>query len=198
MSSQPLSKRVVLADFLSHTFISQAILVLGYAAFIGLSAQIVVRLPFTPVPITGQTFAVLVGAMVLGSKRAMAGSLAYLSLGLAGVPWFAGATGGVRALAAPSFGYILGFVLASFLVGALAEMRLDRYFLGTLGVMVVGNLGIYVLGAGWLAFVSGLGVKEAIVLGVLPFLIGDGLKALVADIVLPTTWRVVQRFDQEH
>lgn len=180
---------------MSEAVVSQILLVVGYAAIIGLTAQIVIVLPFTPVPITGQTFGVLVGAMVLGSRRAVAGSLLYLGLGLLGIPWFAGSSGGLKVVSTPTFGYLLGFVLASFVVGTLAEKGLDRKLLGTLGVMVVGNLLIYILGAGWLAFVSGLGVKDALILGVLPFLIGDGLKALLADVLLPTTWKVLDRFE---
>ncbi len=195
MSSQAVSRRLVLADFVSEAVVSQILLVVGYAAIIGLTAQIVIVLPFTPVPITGQTFGVLVGAMVLGSRRAVAGSLLYLGLGLLGIPWFAGSSGGLKVVSTPTFGYLLGFVLASFVVGTLAEKGLDRKLLGTLGVMVVGNLLIYILGAGWLAFVSGLGVKDALILGVLPFLIGDGLKALLADVLLPTTWKVLDRFE---
>ena len=195
MSSHAVSRRLVLADFVSEAVVSQILLVVGYAAIIGLTAQIVIVLPFTPVPITGQTFGVLVGAMVLGSRRAVAGSLLYLGLGLLGIPWFAGSSGGLKVVSTPTFGYLLGFVLASFVVGTLAEKGLDRKLLGTLGVMVVGNLLIYILGAGWLAFVSGLGVKDALILGVLPFLIGDGLKALLADVLLPTTWKVLDRFE---
>ncbi len=195
MSSEAVSRRLVLADFVSEAVVSQILLVVGYAAIIGLTAQIVIVLPFTPVPITGQTFGVLVGAMVLGSRRAVAGSLLYLGLGLLGIPWFAGSSGGLKVVSTPTFGYLLGFVLASFVVGTLAEKGLDRKLLGTLGVMVVGNLLIYILGAGWLAFVSGLGVKDALILGVLPFLIGDGLKALLADVLLPTTWKVLDRFE---
>ncbi len=195
MSSQAVSRLLVLADFVSEAVVSQILLVVGYAAIIGLTAQIVIVLPFTPVPITGQTFGVLVGAMVLGSRRAVAGSLLYLGLGLLGIPWFAGSSGGLKVVSTPTFGYLLGFVLASFVVGTLAEKGLDRKLLGTLGVMVVGNLLIYILGAGWLAFVSGLGVKDALILGVLPFLIGDGLKALLADVLLPTTWKVLDRFE---
>ncbi len=194
MSSEAVSRRLVLADFVSETLVSQVLLVVGYAALIGLTAQIVIVLPFTPVPITGQTFGVLVGAMVLGSRRAAAGSFLYLGLGLVGVPWFAGASGGFRVVSTPSFGYLLGFVLASFVVGTLAEKGFDRKLIGTLSVMVIGNLLIYVLGASWLAFVSGLGVKDALVLGVVPFLVGDGLKALLADALLPSAWKVLDRY----
>ncbi len=195
MSSQPVARRLVLGDFLGDALVAQVLLVLGYAALIGLTAQIVIILPFTPVPITGQTFGVLVGAMVLGTRRATIGSLIYLFLGLVGIPWFAGASGGFEIVSTPSFGYLLGFVLASYIVGTLAEKGFDRKFLGTLGVMVVGNLVIYLLGAGWLAFVSGLGLNQAILLGVVPFLIGDGIKALLADVLLPTAWRVADRFE---
>ncbi|MDA8372757.1 MAG: biotin transporter BioY, partial [Actinomycetota bacterium] len=111
----------VLSDQLARTRLADAMLVIAYAGFIGLSAQISVHLPFTPVPITGQTLAVLLGASVLGTSRALMGSGLYLVAGLIGVPWFAGGSGGVSVASSPTFGYIVGFIAASALVGYMAS-----------------------------------------------------------------------------
>ena len=114
-------RRLVLADALPGDRVRDAVLVLGFAAFTGLAAQVTVKLPFTPVPNTGQTFAVLIGAAGLGWRRALAGMVLYLALGLTPwVPWFAEGRGGADMVQAPSFGYIVGFLVAAALVGWLA------------------------------------------------------------------------------
>src|ERR1700694_5220745 len=129
-------RRYVLADALPAFAVRDAILVVSYAALVGLLAQVVIPLPFTPVPITGQTFGVLLGGMALGWRRALAGMAVYVALGLVGLPWFARGTGGFAVVRAPSFGYLVGFVVAAAALGRLAEMRFDRNPLLTLGAMV--------------------------------------------------------------
>jgi biotin transport system substrate-specific component len=108
----------VLADVVPHTWARQLVLVAGGAAFVGLSAQIAIPLPFTPVPLTLQTFAVLLTGAALGSLRGVLAMALYAVVGIAGVPWFAQGSSGY---AAPSFGYILGFIAAAFIVGRIAE-----------------------------------------------------------------------------
>jgi len=195
MSVQPAAVRqpAVLADLIPGTWVRNAVLVAGYAALVGLSAQVVIHLSFTPVPITGQTFGVLLGAMVLGWRRGLLGMGVYAILGLVGLPWFAGGNGGANAVFLPSFGYIVGFIVAAVVIGRLAELGLDRTPWGALAAMVVGNLAIYAVGATWLAISLHIGPAEALAIGVTPFLLGDAIKALVAAGVLPGCWKLARK-----
>ncbi len=186
-------RELVLADLIPGTLVRDVLLVLGFAALTGLSAQISIRLPFTPVPITGQTLAVLLGGMALGAPRAILGVLAYLGIGLIGLPWFAGGAGGWAVVSSDSFGYLLGFILAAAVVGWLAARGFDRGPLRVLLAMVVGNALIYLLGATWLAVDLHLGASQALSLGVTPFLLGDAIKAAVAMGLLPGAWRLAGR-----
>ena len=183
-SAAPSLRRPVLADLLPGALVRDAGLVLGFAVAIGLSARLVVPLPFTPVPVSGQTLAVLLGAAALGARRAGLGTALYLALGVAGLPWFTG-TGGA------TLGYILGFVAAALVVGRIAERGAGRTVGGALAAMVVGNVVIYAFGAGFLALYLGIGAGEALALGVLPFLLGDAVKIALATALLPATWRAV-------
>ncbi|MDA8263571.1 MAG: biotin transporter BioY [Actinomycetota bacterium] len=183
----------VLSDQLARTRLADAILVIAYAGFIGVSAQISVHLPFTPVPITGQTLAVLLGASALGAGRALMGSGLYLAAGLIGVPWFAGGSGGLSVASSPTFGYIVGFIAASALVGLMASRGMDKKVIGTAFEMVAGNLGIYAFGVAWLAFSLHISLAHAVALGVVPFLVGDLLKLVLAAVLLPGAWKVTDR-----
>lgn len=187
-------KPQVLGDYVDGSILRNAALVVGYAAFIGLFAQISVHLSFTPVPLTGQTFAVLIGAASLGWARAGAGSLLYALAGAAGVPWFAGGTGGVQLVSSPSFGYIVGFIVCSVAVGMLAKAGLDRKFVGTAVIMVLGNAVIYAFGVTWLASSVHVSLATAVSLGMTPFLIGDLIKLAIAAVLLPATWLGVSKF----
>lgn len=174
----------VLADLVPGARVRDAGFVAAFAVLIGLSAQIAVPLPFTPVPVTGQTFAVLLGAAALGAGRATIGASLYLVLGMIGVPWFT-ATGGA------SFGYIVGFVAAAAVIGWLARRGHDRTVLRTAGLMVVGNLVIYAFGVTGLALFLGVGLAEATLLGAVPFLVGDAVKIALATALLPAAWKLV-------
>jgi biotin transport system substrate-specific component len=191
MSSIALApSRRVLADLLPGGAVRDVALVVGSAAFVGLSAQLVVPLPFTPVPWSGQTFAVLLAVAALGPARGALGMLLYAVAGAAGLPWFASHQSG---WAMPSFGYVLGFVLAAVVVGAQARRGADRTVARTAGLMVVGNLAIYAVGVPWLMASVGTTLGHALVLGVVPFLVGDAIKILLAALVLPGAWRLVRR-----
>jgi biotin transport system substrate-specific component len=186
---------MVYADLLRPTMrrsalLYDAALVLGASLVIALSAQVAIQLPFSPVPITGQTMAVLLVGALLGSRRGALAVLAYIAEGLAGLPVFAGGAAGLARLFGPTGGYLVGFVAAAFLVGWLAERGWDRRFGTTLAAMTLGNLVIYGVGAVWLAVFVG-GLSRAWSLGVLPFLPGDALKIVLAAVLLPGGWKLL-------
>ncbi|MDO8308402.1 MAG: biotin transporter BioY [Actinomycetota bacterium] len=184
----------VLADVFGRTAVRNAVLVAGGAAFVGLSAQIAFFLPWNPaVPLTLQTFAVVLSAAALGSVRGMAAMALYAVLGLVGVPWFAQASHGYTA---PSFGYILGFIAAAFIVGKVAESGATRTFWRSVGLMILGNVIIYAVGATWLKYNLGIpwfGEASAWAYGVRDFLVGDAIKIAAAAGLLPLTWRLLRK-----
>ena len=154
---------------------------LGLAVALAAASRIALPLGFTPVPVTAQTFVVLVAGALLGARRSALGAGAYLALGVAGIPWFA--TGGA------TLGYLAGFALAGWLVGRAAEAgRLERRG-SALRVMAVAHASIYGLGAAWLAVFLGVGPVAAFTLGVAPFLLGDAVKVVVAGAIAPTLVR---------
>jgi biotin transport system substrate-specific component len=180
----------VLADVVPATVVNNIALVLGGAAFVGISAQLAVSLPFTPVPLTMQTFAVLAVGAVLGSVRGAVSLAVYALAGMAGVPWFANQTSG---FSAPSFGYIVGFIVAAYVVGRLAEGGATRTVWRTAYLMILGSLTIYAIGMTWLKFSLGVDWSTAFELGVAPFLLGDAVKAVAAAGILPLLWRGLTR-----
>lgn len=188
MSSLSTVKAPTLADAIPGGVARNVALVAGGAGFVGLSAQLIVPLPFTPVPLTLQTFAVLLTVAALGKWRGLASMGLYLAAGVAGVPWFSGQNSGYSFAA---FGYILGFLLAAILVGHLAERGADRHVLKTAGTMIAGNLAIYAVGVPWLMLVADVSFGKALALGVLPFLIGDVIKIVAAAGLLPATWKLL-------
>lgn len=164
--------------------------VLGFACFTAAMAQ--VSLWIGPVPITGQTFAVLLAGILLGSIRGALSQITYLAIGATGVPfWFAlGGPPGIARLLGPSGGYLVGFVAAAFVTGWLAERGWDRHIWTTALAMLAGNTVIYLFGLPWLArFVPGDSVLK---FGLYPFLIGDIAKIVVATLIPPTSWRVLK------
>jgi biotin transport system substrate-specific component len=185
----------VLADFASRTAITQIALVLGGAAFVGIAAQIAIPLPFTPVPLTLQTFAVLLVGASLGSLRGVLSMVVYLIVGMVGVPWFAEGTSG---FSNASFGYILGFIFAAFIVGRLAERGASTTALRSAGLMVVGNLAIYAVGVTWLKFAIDVNWATALSLGVVPFLIGDAVKIALAAGLLPLSWKGLEKLQMRN
>ncbi|WP_405925598.1 biotin transporter BioY [Streptomyces sp. NBC_00035] len=180
----------VLADLLPASRVRDTALVLGGAALTGLAAQISLPVPGSPVPVTGQTFAALLVGTALGTRRGFLSLAVYALVGMAGVPWFAGGGSGT---AAPSFGYILGMLLAATVVGALARRGADRSVLRTAGTMLLGEAIIYAIGVPYLALATGMSASAAIAAGLTPFLIGDALKAALAMGVLPTAWKFLNR-----
>jgi biotin transport system substrate-specific component len=166
-------------------------LILGGSLLIALAAQLQILLPFSPVPLTGQTFAVLLLGALYGSRRGPATVVTYLMLGAVGLPVFAGGAAGLARFVGPTAGYLVGFVAAAFAVGSLSERGWDRKPWTTAASMVVGNAVIYATGVLWLSrFVGWSAVPNA---GILPFLAGDALKIVAATILLPSGWMLIGR-----
>lgn len=183
-------RRLVLSDLLPGALARDVVLVVAGAGLTGLAAQVSVQTPLSPVPFTLQTLSVLVVGAALGSARGAASMLLYLVAGAAGVPWFAGHAHG---WGGPAFGYVLGFIVAAALVGALARRGADRRVTTTVLLMVAGNLVIYAVGTTWLALDLRVGAGTALRLGVWPFLATDALKVAAAAVLLPSAWRLVRR-----
>ncbi len=177
-----------LADVIPGGLVRNIVLVVGGAGLVGLTAQVSFPLPFTPVPVTLQTFSVLLVGAVLGSRRGAASMGLYLLAGVIGVPWFSEHRSG---WAFGSFGYIVGFVVAAYVVGLLAERRADRKVLPAIGMMTLGNVIIYVFGVAGLVLLVPMPLPTALAAGVFPFLIFDAIKILAAAGLLPGTWKLV-------
>lgn len=178
-----------------RTRTTTVVAVIAVALLTAVAAQIRIPLPFTPVPITGSTFAVLLGGAVLGMRAGAASQVLYLAMGAVGLPVFTEASGGVEVFAGATGGYLVGFVLAAGLVGWLAERRYDRRFVTAVWLFVVGNLVIYAVGVPWLMAVTGFGLIEAIAKGAVPFLVGDLIKIAAAAGLTPAAWKLLGRGD---
>lgn len=170
--------------------LADVLLVFLGAGLIAGAAQVAIPLPFTPVPITGQTFAVLLVGAALGTARGGASVLLYLLLGLVGAPVYAHGASGWAVIAGASGGYLVSFPLAAALTGFLAERRWDRRFSSAVGAMLTGNLVIYLVGLPWLAVVLHTGLEKTLELGLYPFVPGDILKLYLAAALLPAAWRL--------
>jgi biotin transport system substrate-specific component len=219
---------ITIGDFLVPVSIGEPIsarlrhivlVVLG-ALFVALTAQLQIvqsgqaiplvadfrlQLATTPVPITGQTFGVLLVGGALGLRRGALALLLYLVLGLF-VPVYAGGDSGLdsflrqeggRWIAGATGGYLIGFVVAAGVVGWLAELGWDRRLIGSIGAMAIGNLVIYLIGAAWLTVALDVDPLTGIALGVTPFLILDALKLVLAAILFPAAWWIVGRRPDE-
>ena len=187
-----LTDLIPMPRIMEKTVVRDVTLVAGGALFTALCAQIVIHLGFTPVPITGQTFAVLAVGGALGSRRAIAIQALYWLLGALGLPFYADASGGWSRATGSTFGYFVGFVVAAGIVGWYADHRNDRNFVMSLSAMALSTTVIYFFGALWLAHSIGVpvasGETNAISLGVAPFLAGDAVKLLLAALISPVGW----------
>jgi len=173
--------------------ISNLGLVVGASLVTAAAAQIAIPLPWSPVPITGQTFAVLLCGAVLGARRALLAQLLYLAEGAVGLPVFAGLSAGVATFAGPTGGYLAAFPLAAWATGALAERGLDRRFGTMLGAMLIGSALIFAFGlAGLSRFLPASDLLRA---GLLPFIPGDLVKSVLAALAFPAVWRWSRRDD---
>lgn len=164
--------------------ISEIVIILVSSWVVALSAQ--VTIPLHPVPVTGQTFGVLLIGALLGRRRGLLALFAYLAQGAVGLPVFAGGKAGFASFAGPTGGYLIGFLVAALVVGWLSERGWDRRFATTVLAMFAGNVVIYAWGLTWLA--SFVGWQVALKVGCLPFVPGDLLKILMAALILPRMW----------
>ncbi len=171
--------------------LSNLALIVGASLVTALAAQIEFRVPWSPVPITGQTFAVLLTGAVLGARRAFLAQLLYLAEGASGLPVFAGGAFGLVKFAGPTGGYLLAFPFAAAVTGALAERGWDRHFFTMLLAMLLGSVVIFASGLAVLArFVP---ADQLLAAGLLPFLPGDLIKSSLASLAFPAAWRWARR-----
>lgn len=177
----------------SNTLVSKTALVVGGAALIALCAQVSIALPFTPVPITGQTFAVLLVGSSLGATLGVASTGLYVVAGIAGAPVYADGAHGWSVITSASGGYLVGFVLAGALVGLLAQLGWDRGVGTASASMLAGNVVIYLVGLPWLAVVLDTNLEKTLEYGLYPFVVGDIVKLYLAAALLPVAWKVVGR-----
>lgn len=186
----------------AHRRVANATVIAAFALLTAVAAQITIPLGFTPVPLTGQTFAVLLSGAALGANRGALSQILYVALGAIGLPFYAGAEGGWEAATGSTAGYLVGFVVAAYVVGAMAERGQDRRPLSAIPAFLAGSVLIYGFGASWLALsldvpvAAAAGEPSAISLGVAPFLVGDVIKAALAGILLPVGWRLVSTLDR--
>jgi biotin transporter BioY len=173
-------------------FLWDAVLVIGFACLTAAFAQI--SFWIGPVPITGQTFAVLLSGALLGSRRGSLSQLSYLAIGAAGVPyWFAlGGPPGIARLIGPTGGYLFGFVAVAFVVGWLAEREWDRRVWTAIPAMLAGETVLYIFGLLWLLHFVPAG--KVLQVGFYPFVVGDLFKVAAAALALPSGWLILRRF----
>lgn len=188
------------ADILRPQLRSRAVtydilLIMTGSLLLGLLAQVRIPLPFTPVPVTGQTFGVLLLGALLGRARGTLTVLAYLGEGVAGMPVFAGAAAGPAILLGPTGGYLIGFLFAAYVVGRMAEAGWDRKMGTTVLMMSIGTGIIYLVGLlGLMRFVPGNLLLET---GLLPFLPGGLIKIILATCLLPAGWNLLGKDQRE-
>lgn len=191
--------RTTLIDTIPRSVLRDIVAVVGFALLTAGAAQVSFTLGFTPVPITGQTFAVLLAGGTLGSQLGASSQLLYVAMGAIGLPFYSDGEGGWEVATGSTAGYLVGFIVAAYAVGWLAERGQDRQLSTSITAFLAGSVIIYTLGAGWLAYdlgipvTAGVGEASAIAYGVAPFVVGDLLKALLAGSLLPAAWRLLKR-----
>jgi len=173
------------------TWLRDIVLIVSGSLFVAALAQIEIPLPFTPVPITGQTFGVLLIGAAMGSKRGAASLVLYILEGALGLPFFAGGAYGLDILIGATGGYLIGFMIAAYIVGLLAERGLERSVRTSFIPFLIGTIVIYSCGVTWLAILFG-NLGKALAAGLIPFVLGDICKMIAAAIALPAAWKLVR------
>jgi biotin transport system substrate-specific component len=177
----------------SGGWVRDVILVIAGSLFVALLAQVSIPLPFTVVPITGQTLGVALTAAALGGKRGALALLTYLGEGAVGLPFFAGGAGGWGKIAGPTGGYLIGFVIAAFVVGSLCERGWDRSIPRAALAFLIGDALVFLVGVPWLALSLGLSLTNALATGLMPFIPGDLIKISLATLVVTGCWQAIER-----
>ena len=188
----PQAATLRLAVFPRSSLLVDVLLIVAGAGLVSLAAQIEIPLGFTPVPISGQTFAVLLVGASLGPLLGAMSLLLYLGVGLVGAPVYSGGDGGWEVFHGATGGYLVGFVAAAVLTGWLAERRWDRRFNSAVAAMLSGSVVIYLFGLPWLAREIGTGLEGTLEAGLYPFVVGDLIKLYLAGMLLPGAWRLVK------
>jgi biotin transport system substrate-specific component len=169
------------------------LLAVGGAALIAVAAQISISLPFTPVPLTLQTFAVAGTAAALGLRTGAAASILYIAMGIVGLPVYADASSGWHVLSSATGGYLIGFIVCALIVGWCGDRGWTSSFSSTVGAMLLGETVIYICGLLWLRHSLHTPLDKTLEYGLYPFVVGDLLKVYAAAAVLPPAHRLVRR-----
>jgi biotin transport system substrate-specific component len=187
--------RTIAFAVVPRSTVNTIVLMFGFALLTALAAQIRIPIPGTPVPITGQTFAVLLAGATLGSRLGAGSQAIYWILGAVGLPFYTNASGGWEAATGATAGYLVGFIAAAWAVGALAERGQDREVASAIPAFLAGNAVIYLFGVPWLMYsVDAFDtITAALVAGFTPFVVGDLIKVVLVGLLLPTAWKLVDR-----
>ena len=180
------SRALVLADLVPAVRARNALLIGGGVLLTALLAQVAVPVPGSPVPITGQTLAVVLTAAALGPVRGVAVQAVYMLAALVGLPFYSEASGGVDVVFGATGGYVVGFIPAAFLIGLAARHGADRNPLKAVPLFILGQAVVFAVGVPWLAVSAGLSATQALDAGFYPFILGGIVKAAVAAAVLGT------------
>lgn len=171
-----------------NSLINEIPILIAFNLLLVACSYLAINLPFSPVPITGQTFGILLIAMTLGRVRGVSVVLAYLLEGAVGLPVFAGGSAGLIKFVGPTGGYLIGFLATAYLVGWMADNGWDKSYLKSITAMTIGTIVIFVFGLVWLAkFIPSEGLLAA---GLYPFVPGALIKIILASVILPTTWKL--------
>ena len=187
------ARPLVLADLVPAVRARNAVLVALGVLFTALLAQVSIPVPGSPVPITGQTLAVVLTAASLGPVRGVAVQAFYILAALVGLPFYSEASGGVDVVFGATGGYVVGFIPAAFLIGMAARRGMDRKPLQAAPLFVAGQAVIFAVGVPWLAVSADLSASQALDAGFYPFVLGGLVKAAVAAGVLAGAWRLTRR-----
>jgi biotin transport system substrate-specific component len=189
MSANLLTLRSVIAP--RSSALTHALFIVGGTAFIAAMAQVSLPIPGSPVPVTGQTLAVLLVGTTYGARLGVATFSTYLLAGIAGAPIFAGGTYGIDRVLGATGGYLFGMLLASAVLGFLAERRADQKFSTSFPALLLGNLIIFSFGLTWLHFSLDLTWAKTFSMGLTPFILGEALKIAIVATSLPLIWRKI-------
>ena len=188
----PQAATLRLAVFPRSGLLTDVLLVVAGAGLVAVAAQIEIMLGFTPVPISGQTFAVLLVGASYGPVLGASSLLLYFFVGLLGAPVYSGGDGGWEIVKGATGGYLVGFIVAALVAGWLAQRRWDRRFNSAVAAMLTGSVIIYAFGLPWLAHTANLDLEGTLEAGLYPFVVGDLLKLYLAGALLPAAWKLVR------